>query len=88
MFCAVLAGLLVSLSSILHSSESWLTENLSAVNPPYMKSIKALLGVRQTTANDISLLEIGLPPLTCFETLGKAEAAELLETSVASQGRA
>ncbi len=28
-----------------------------------MMSVKALLGVRQTTANDISLLEIGLPPL-------------------------
>ena len=27
----------------------------------YMISIKALLGVRQTTANDISLLEIGVP---------------------------
>ena len=35
----------------------------SKLNYYYMMPIKALLGVRQTTANDISLLEIGLPPL-------------------------
>ncbi len=70
------------MSSILYGSESWFTENLSTVNLLYMMSIKALFGVRQTTANDISLL------VTPFETLGKAGAAELLETSVASQGRA
>ncbi len=51
------------MSSILYTSESWVTENLSTVNPLYRMSIKDLLGVRQTTANDISLLEIRLPPL-------------------------
>ncbi len=53
------------MSSILYGSESWLTEKLSVVNLLChdMVSIKALLGMRQTRANDISLLVIWLPPL-------------------------
>jgi hypothetical protein len=47
-------------SSILYGCETWLTSDLRAVEKPYMGSLKQLLGVRQSTCNDIALAEVGL----------------------------
>ena len=51
------------LSAILYGCESWLIDNIRPMNKLYVSSIKALLGVRQTTSNDACLLELGYPPL-------------------------
>lgn len=50
-------------SSLLYGSETWFTENLGKVEPLYTKVIKSLLGVRNTTCNDICLLEASMPSL-------------------------
>ena len=52
------------MTAILYASESWLSA--SALTPAasmYMGCVKQLLGVRRTTANDLCLVEIGLPSL-------------------------
>ena len=54
------------LSSILYSCESWLCNNLKPVQLMYISAIKALLGVRRTTANDLCLIELGLPSISGF----------------------
>ena len=46
-------------SAILHSCESWLTADTGAVEKPYMSTLKQLLGVKQTTCNDLTLVESG-----------------------------
>ena len=51
-------------SSMLYASETWLTDQLSSVNKHYLAAIKALLGVRSTTANTLCLIELGLPDLS------------------------
>ena len=51
------------MASIFYGCESWMTNNVSDMNKLYISSIKVLLGVRQTTANDSCLLELGYPPL-------------------------
>lgn len=51
------------LSAILYSSESWLTNNYNPVKSMYFTAIKNLLGVRRTTANDLCLLELGMPSI-------------------------
>jgi len=54
------------LSAILYSCESWLTNNLKHVQLLYISAIKALLGVRRTTTNDLCLVELGLPSISGF----------------------
>ena len=49
------------LSTILYSCESWLTNNFKPMRTMYFGVIKALLGVRRTTANGLCLLEVGFP---------------------------
>ena len=51
------------LSTILYGCESWLNVSLKPVEQLYCGSIKALLGVRSTTCNDLCLLELGMPSL-------------------------
>ena len=51
------------LSTLLYSSETWLCEPSQKLESLYMKIIKCLLSVRQTTCNDICLLESGMLPL-------------------------
>ena len=49
------------LSTFLYSSETWLTMDLKLAEVPYMKTLKELLGVRQSTCNSIVLIETGNP---------------------------
>ena len=48
------------ISSLLFGCESWLCANLGQINVNYMTAVKALLGVRKTTPNDLCLVESGL----------------------------
>lgn len=52
------------LSSILYGCESWLTDNIGAVNKHYMAIVKLLLGVRVSIPHMICLIELGLPELS------------------------
>ena len=52
------------MSSIVYGCESWLNGDVKPVSKLYnMWCIKKVLGVRETTRNDLCLLEIGCPPL-------------------------
>ena len=54
------------MSCILYGCEAWLNVPLKMVETMYMKAVKALLGVRITTPNDLCLIEAGLRPLTAI----------------------
>ena len=54
------------LPTLLYVCECWLTANVSKVESVYMTAVKALLGVRVTTCNDICLVELGLPPVAAI----------------------
>ena len=54
------------MSCILYGSEGWLNVPLKAVATMYMKAVKALLGVRITTPNDLCLVEAGLKPVSAI----------------------
>ena len=47
------------MSTILYGSESWFTKDLRSAESVYMRTAKELLGVRQTTCNEIVLVELG-----------------------------
>ena len=52
------------MSTILYGCESWLgASSITAALPLYNGCIRQLLGVRKTTANDLCLVEAGLPTL-------------------------
>ena len=51
------------MSCILYGCEAWLNVPLQTVERMYMKAVKALLGVRITTPNNLCLVEAGLKPL-------------------------
>ena len=51
------------ISSLLYGCESWLTNNVKEVERLYYSAIKSLLGVRDTTRNDVILLECGMPTI-------------------------
>ena len=53
-------------AAILYGCESWLGASCQCVRTLYMGGIKVLLGVRPTTANDLCLIELGLPTLESF----------------------
>ena len=46
-------------SAILYSCESWLTADTRAVEKQYMSTLNQLLGVKQSTCNDLTLVESG-----------------------------
>ena len=51
-------------ASLLYGCEGWLgAKPSSTLNSMYMKAIKMLLGVRQSTPNDNCLIEAGYPSL-------------------------
>ena len=52
------------MSCILYGCEAWLNTPLKMVETMYMKAVKALLGVRITTPNELCLIEAGIRPLT------------------------
>jgi hypothetical protein len=53
-------------AAILYGCESWLDTNCRVMNTMYMTAVKLLLGVRTTTANELCLAELGLPPLNAL----------------------
>ena len=50
-------------AAILYGCESWIGVSCQIIDKLYIGAIKSLLGVRKTTANDLCLLELGVPPL-------------------------
>ena len=56
------------MSSLLYGCETWLQGDLRPVTKLYNTCIKALLGVRNTTCNDLCYMELGLPPLKALVT--------------------
>ena len=54
------------MSCILYGCEAWLNVPLRMVETIYMKAVKAHLGVRITTPNDLCLIEGGLRPLSAI----------------------
>ena len=51
------------ISTFIYGCESWFFRNIDDINYMYMEGIKAMLNVRETTANDTCLVEIGYPSL-------------------------
>ena len=47
-------------SAIFYGSETWMTRDLKATESPYLSTIKQMLGVRQTTCNELALIELGI----------------------------
>ena len=50
-------------SSILYGCETWLGTEFKELEKMYVSAVKAVLGVRETTRNDTSLIEAGMPSL-------------------------
>lgn len=50
-------------ASIFYGMESWIGVAAKPIESLYMKGVKALLGVRESTPNNLCLVEGGLPPL-------------------------
>ena len=51
------------LSSLLYGCETWMCNNYGKVESAYFSIIKRLLNARETTCNDITLVESGFPTL-------------------------
>lgn len=51
------------LTSVLYGCEAWICNSATAATTCYRSIVKTLLGVRQTTPNDLVLVELGLPSL-------------------------
>lgn len=54
------------MSAVFYGCESWLTNNFKPMKTTYFSVIKALLGVRKTTANDLCLIELGVPSVKAY----------------------
>lgn len=50
-------------ASLLYNCETWLGADTKRIDVMYMTAIKSFLGVRQTTANQLCLIDAGYPPL-------------------------
>ena len=50
-------------ASLLYSSESWLSNNIRAIESQYNQLVRCLLGVRKNTSVNLCLLESGIPPI-------------------------
>jgi hypothetical protein len=46
-----------------YGCESWINANVQPIEKLYVNAVKSLLGVRNTTSNDLCLIELGLPRL-------------------------
>ena len=57
----VLEAMIVS--SLLYACETWLGTDFKEVEKLYVSAVKAILGVRETTRNDTSLIEAGMPSI-------------------------
>ena len=53
-------------AAILYSCEGWLGAAPKPMNTMYMSSLKAVLGVRSSTSNDLCLLELNKPSLQAY----------------------
>ena len=51
----------VIFSSLLYGCETWLAADFKEVERLYISAVKAVLGVRETTRNDTTLIEAGMP---------------------------
>ena len=51
------------MTSVLYGCESWIGRGINAAQSAYMTILKTMLGVRQSTPNDLILLELGYPSL-------------------------
>ena len=70
-------------SSLLYGCESWLgVKPNGTLNSMYMKAVKMLLGVRQSTTNDTCLIEAGYPTL---EALVRQRQKKFLENMIAER---
>jgi hypothetical protein len=67
------------MSSILYSSESWLTNNVSMIRKTYMMILKTLLGVRITTPNKLCLIESGFLDIESLIKLKRGKFARDIE---------
>ena len=68
------------MSCILYGCEAWLNVPLKKVETMYMKAVKAMLGVRITTPNELCLIEAGLRPLNAIvKTRQKKFLTKMLE---------
>ena len=56
------------LSSILYGCETWFTNSFGKAETMYTKIVKALLDVRNTTCNDICLVEADMPSFEALVT--------------------
>ena len=70
------------MSTILYGCESWLKVSLKPVTAMYLKAVRALLGVRQTTPSNLCLIEAGLKPL---ESLVKQRQKKFFEKMMTSR---
>ena len=50
-------------TKLIYGSESWFVEDYKVIEVLYMSALKALLGVRKQTPNDVVLTECGVPSL-------------------------
>ena len=50
-------------STLLYSSESWLTNNYKRIEKQYNQLVKCLLNVRKNTSINLCMVEAGIPPL-------------------------
>ena len=47
-------------AAIFYGCETWLTKDLQLIEKPYLKTVKQLLNVRQTTCSDTLLIDLGI----------------------------
>ena len=50
-------------STLLYSSESWLTNRIKSLERQYNMMVKCLLGVRKNTSINLCMVESGIPPV-------------------------
>ena len=48
-------------TKLIYGSESWFVEDYKVIEVLYMSTLKALLGIRKQTPNDVVLTECGVP---------------------------
>ena len=71
------------LSSILYGAETWFTDSYGKAETMYTKIVKALLDVRNTTCNDVCLMEADMPS---FKALVKKKMKAYLQKKIPKLG--
>jgi len=69
-------------AALLYGCEAWLNVSLKQVEKLYHTSVKSLLGVRNTTGNNLCLLELGYPPL---KSLIQARQHKFLKNAISDR---